>query len=213
MGVQGAGKIIEFFRINKDEEIKKKLARRKKREKEKRQKLKESVTVDDVDMDLDEKELEIRASDAFTSFQIIRTDGKIRSFDFSLSEDTFKTGYAQVLVSLTNNMLALYKISLPSKKVLEPQLLYTVEIHGHRNDIRTLALSLDDELLCSASKSIILYIVLFYILLKNIYILVIFIFKILLKFGMFELQHVSELWNVDLHFVVLSYQEIDMSVL
>ncbi|CAJ0919354.1 3716_t:CDS:10 [Entrophospora sp. SA101] len=152
LGVQGAGKIIEFFRINKDEEIKKKLARRKKREKEKRQKLKESVTVDDVDMDLDEKGLEIRASDAFTSFQIIRTDGKIRSFDFSLSEDTFKTGYAQVLVSLTNNMLALYKISLPSKKGLEPQLLYTVEIHGHRNDIRTLALSLDDELLCSASK-------------------------------------------------------------
>ncbi|CAG8820296.1 16543_t:CDS:2, partial [Gigaspora rosea] len=133
--------------------IKKKLIRRKKRQKEKKQK------VENSNMDIDSDLVEINASDMITSYRMVRTSAKIRSFDFLTKEDISKSGTIEILVSLTNNILELYTMGLPVKKkekfleTADPSKLYSVDLPGHRNDIRTLALSSDDELLCSASKS------------------------------------------------------------
>ncbi|CAG8625852.1 1091_t:CDS:10, partial [Cetraspora pellucida] len=153
LGVQGPEKYLEIFRIYSYEEIKKKLVRRKKRQKEKKQK------VDDSNMDIDNDLMEVSASDMITPYRMVRAGAKIRSFDFSTKNDSAKSGSIEILVSLTNNTLELYTMGLPMKKkekfqeTAEPSRLYSVDLPGHRSDIRTLALSSDDELLCSASKS------------------------------------------------------------
>ncbi|CAG8547930.1 5569_t:CDS:10, partial [Racocetra fulgida] len=153
LGVQGPEKYVEIYRIYSYEEIKKKLIRRKKRQKEKKQK------VDDSNMDIDSDLVEISASDMITPYRMVRTSSKIRSFDFSTKDDITKSGSIEILVSLTNNTLELYTMGLPMKKkekfleTAEPSKLYSVDLPGHRSDIRTLALSSDNELLCSASRS------------------------------------------------------------
>jgi hypothetical protein len=61
-----------------------------------------------------------------------------------------------MLVSLTNNSIEVYAFDEPrritSSKMPESRQLYAVDQHGHRNDVRTLALSPEGELLASASK-------------------------------------------------------------
>ncbi|CAG8819290.1 28547_t:CDS:2, partial [Racocetra persica] len=153
LGAQGPEKYVEIYRIYSYEEIKKKLIRRKKRQKEKKQK------ADDSNMDIDSDLVEISASDMITPYRMVRTASKIRSFDFSAKDDITKSGSIEILVSLTNNTLELYTMGLPMKKkekfleTAEPSKLYSVDLPGHRSDIRTLALSSDNELLCSASRS------------------------------------------------------------
>lgn len=46
-------------------------------------------------------------------------------------------------------MLEVYTVNLSD---IIPSKLYSIDLLGHRNDIRTLSLSSDDNLLCSASK-------------------------------------------------------------
>ncbi|CAG8835784.1 23372_t:CDS:2, partial [Racocetra persica] len=121
--------------------------------KEKKQK------VDDSNMDVDSDLVEISASDMITPYRMVRTASKIRSFDFSTKDDITKSGSIEILVSLTNNTLELYAMGLPMKKkekfleTAEPSKLYSVDLPGHRSDIRTLALNSDNKLLCSASRS------------------------------------------------------------
>ncbi|CAG8542010.1 7989_t:CDS:10 [Funneliformis mosseae] len=155
LGVQGPEKSVEIYRIRTHEEIKKKLTRRKKRQKEKQQKA-ESKNQDENDaMEVDGEDRPLRAEDLITPYQVIRTGGKIRSFDFSAIDDNRKVSSIQILTSLTNNTLETYALDLPkklNKDVTVLSKLYTVDLPGHRSDIRTLALSSDDNLLCSASK-------------------------------------------------------------
>ncbi|CAG8442083.1 2687_t:CDS:10 [Ambispora gerdemannii] len=157
LGVQGSDKFIEIFRLRTHEEIKKKQHRRRKREQGK--KLKElnkkkeegnSEIVTPLESDVRD---EIHASDEITLHEIIRTTAKVRSFDFAFMEDIAKTEVIQLLTSLKNNMLEVYNCYLPSKKEEKhPHTkLFSIDIHGHRSEIRTLALSSNDELLCSAS--------------------------------------------------------------
>ncbi|GBC04191.1 hypothetical protein RclHR1_05560011 [Rhizophagus clarus] len=149
LGVQGPGKSVEIFRIRTHEEIKKKLTRRKKRQKEKQHRVQDENDF----MEINVEEKQIHAEDLITPYQIIRTDGKVRSFDFSMIED--KNGSIRVLTSLTNNMLEVYTVNLSDKKIKDvviPSKLYSIDLLGHRSDIRTLSLSSDDNLLCSASK-------------------------------------------------------------
>src|SRR6266542_6915041 len=92
LGVQGPEKSVEIYRIRTHDEIKKKLTRRKKRQKEKQHK-NESKSQDENDStEVDVEEQPIRAEDLITPYQIIRTGGKVRSFDFSMIEDNYKTG-------------------------------------------------------------------------------------------------------------------------
>ena len=51
-------------------------------------------------MEIDGEEHPIRAEDLITPYQIIRTGGKIRSFDFSAIEDNNKASSIQVKLFL-----------------------------------------------------------------------------------------------------------------
>jgi WD40 repeat protein len=61
---------------------------------------------------------------------------------------------SQVLAALANNSLEVYHLPPPaSSKALavEPSKLLTLDLPGHRSDVRTLAVSSDDQLIASAS--------------------------------------------------------------
>ncbi|CAG8657148.1 2775_t:CDS:2, partial [Scutellospora calospora] len=111
------------------------MTRRKKRQKEK----KKQKAREDSNMDIDDDLTEINASDMLTPIIC-------HNSHYPLLMNLL------VLMSLTNNTLELYTIGLPVKKkdkLLENTIsskLYSVDLPGHRNDVRTLALSFDDEL-------------------------------------------------------------------
>ena len=60
------------------------------------------------------------------------------------------------MVSLNDNVIEVYNAPLPADKkadpALEPSRQASIDMHGHRSDIRSVALSSDDEVLASASN-------------------------------------------------------------
>lgn len=91
MAVQSHDRSVEIFRVRTDEELKKKLARRKKRAKEKQTKDK----LQDVQLDEDNDENadnSIELVDRFIPYLVVRASGKIRSFDFATVENDNKRG-------------------------------------------------------------------------------------------------------------------------
>ncbi|KAH7916206.1 WD-repeat-containing protein [Hygrophoropsis aurantiaca] len=157
VAVQSHDRSIEIIRIRTEEEIKKKQARRKKRAKEKLEKdhnggkLKTTAKATEENADADE---EINLIDLFTPYLIVRATGKIRSFDFALKETGLKSG-VHLLVALATNALEVYSIPHPKKSkedTPEATRTFSVDIPGHRTDVRTLCLSSDDQLLASASN-------------------------------------------------------------
>ena len=66
--------------------------------------------------------------------------------------------FSQLFLALSNNALEVYKIPSPqaTKKeknaIPEASRLYSVDLPGHRTDIRTVSISADDQILASASS-------------------------------------------------------------
>ena len=90
LAVQGADKFIEIFYLRAADEIKRKIARRRKREKAKQTKTGEVADPDE--------EVTITASDEISHYQTLITTAKVRSFDFSPADDAMKTGIVHVRV-------------------------------------------------------------------------------------------------------------------
>ncbi|KAG1082432.1 hypothetical protein G6F42_022579 [Rhizopus arrhizus] len=143
VGVQANDKSVELYKLRDHESIRKKIQRRKKRAREKGK---------------DEAEIsnEIEAEDEFTSECLVRTPAKVRSFDFAPVADVEKAGEIQIVASLSNNTIEAYTVPITHEKKEEAEAsrLYSIDVPGHRSDIRTLALSSDDELLASASSNL-----------------------------------------------------------
>ncbi|KAH8118406.1 WD-repeat-containing protein [Phellopilus nigrolimitatus] len=161
LAVQSHDKTIDVFRIRTEEEIRKKQARRRKREREKAKakgddksskgKGKETAEADD-DMAFDNEQIGL--TDLFTPYLVVRASGKIRSFSFSDEEIDMKGG-THLLAALATNTLEVYNIPAPTKskeELPEASRLYSLDLPGHRTDVRTLCLSSDDQLLASASN-------------------------------------------------------------
>ncbi|KAF8895924.1 WD-repeat-containing protein [Mucidula mucida] len=147
IAIQSHDRSVEVFRIRTEEEVLKKQARRKKRAKEKKDKTGKEAT-------LDEDDSEVKLVDLFTPHVVIRANAKIRSFDFGV-DSTSARGGVQILMGLASNALEVYNIPAPSKsKNAQPEAtrLFSVDLPGHRTDIRSLSLSSDDQLLASASN-------------------------------------------------------------
>ena len=149
---------MEVFRIRTEEEIKKKQARRRKRAKEKEQEKKEKGKKkgDDADtqMDVEAEEKGVELVDLFQPYLIVRASGKVRSFDSGGGENGGKDN-TQLFVALSNNALEVYNIPPPTKSkdaTPEATRVFSVDLPGHRTDVRTLCLSSDDALLASASN-------------------------------------------------------------
>ncbi|KAF9055211.1 WD40 repeat-like protein [Hymenopellis radicata] len=147
VAIQSHDRSVEVFRIRTEEEVLKKQARRKKRAKEKKDKAGKEAPVDEEDS-------EVKLVDLFTPHVVIRANAKIRSFDFAVDSTSAKGG-VQILMGLASNALEVYNIPAPSKsKNAQPEAsrLFSVDLPGHRTDIRSLSLSSDDQLLASASN-------------------------------------------------------------
>lgn len=94
LAVQSHDRSVEIFRVRTEEEIRKKQARRKKRAREKK---KEKGQKDpDTGDEENEEEREVELVELFTPYLIVRSSGKIRSFDFGGDVAADAKGNAQV---------------------------------------------------------------------------------------------------------------------
>ncbi|KAG0087088.1 hypothetical protein BGZ92_007602 [Podila epicladia] len=157
LGCQASDKTIELFRIRTHEEIKKKMSRRRKRQREKQQALLKKGDLEGAAAEEPVDEA-IQATDEITPWHIVRAAAKVRSFAFAPVKDVEKVGHINLVASLNNNTVEVWSAPIPSAAKAdevadEPSKTHTLELAGHRSDIRTVALSSDDELLCSASNN------------------------------------------------------------
>ena len=158
LAVQSHDRSVEIFRIRTEEEVRKKQARRKKRAKEKKQQAKTQGKV--VDDQAEEEpaaddDQEVALPDLFSPYLVIRANGKIRSFDFADEEHANNKGNTQIFLALATNALDVFNIPPPTKSKEDPPeatRVLSVDLPGHRSDVRTLCLSSDDMLLASASN-------------------------------------------------------------
>ena len=157
IAIHGSEKAVELWRIRSDPEIQRNLSRKRKR---KREKAVEAMDEDKENEPLegqDEKELDISSAlitEVFVPYLIVRTGGKVRSIDWAGG----KSGKSMSLLAATsNNQVEVYNVSVADKKKPkgdEPpdyNRNFSVDMPGHRSDIRCLALSTDDRMLASAS--------------------------------------------------------------
>ena len=135
--------------------------RRKRREREKNKK-KGSAPVEDEESGAEGEEgAEVKWEERVAVWTVVRTNAKIKSFD--LAEEYSQKSGVQMLVQLSNNSLETYSIPLPTPSARkasklpdgttpQPTKTHALELQGHRQDIRALSLSSDDQLIASASS-------------------------------------------------------------
>ncbi|KAI9931525.1 hypothetical protein ASPWEDRAFT_151247 [Aspergillus wentii DTO 134E9] len=153
VGFHGSEKSVEIWRIRSETEVQKSLARKRRRRKEKdAQRAEKEGAVAEVDNDKPEDVSSAPVTEVFVSHVIVRTGGKVRSFDWIRTKSS---GNIQLIAATTNNQLEAYSVVTAGKKDEEDSD-YTrslaVDIPGHRTDIRSIALSSDDRMLASASN-------------------------------------------------------------
>ena len=161
LAVQSHDRSVEIFRIRTEEEVRKKQARRKKRAKEKKQQAKAQGKLKDdgeeEEEEADKGEEPIALPDLFTPYLVVRASGKVRSFDFADEENARNKANTQLFVALSTNALEVYNIPPPTKSKDSPPeatRALSVDLPGHRSDVRALCLSSDDVLLASASNGV-----------------------------------------------------------
>ncbi|KAK3148354.1 hypothetical protein QOZ80_3BG0293970 [Eleusine coracana subsp. coracana] len=148
---QVAGKTADIYRVLDETEATRKAKRRTNRKKEKA--LAKSMAAEGNGTVIDPlpaKDLQnpaVIATDVFKLLQVLRASKKICSIAFSPSNPP-KGCLAALSLSLNNNMLETY--SVDSEKVSK---MYSIEMHGHRSDVRSVSLNLEDNLLMSTSHN------------------------------------------------------------
>jgi U3 small nucleolar RNA-associated protein 12 len=156
--VHGSEKALEVWRIRSEEEVKKSLARKRRRRREKLGTTSGAMEVDGSNPEQDKSDdiSSAEIGDFFVPHVIVRTGGKIRSFDWV---HTRGSKSIQALVATTNNLLEVYSVLTKEKatkskneEVTDYSRTLSVELPGHRADIRSLSLSSDDRMLASASN-------------------------------------------------------------
>lgn len=142
--IQNADRTIEIFRVRSDDEIKRGIAKRTKRLKDK------GLDEDEILQSLQESEVSM----LITSFTTLRTIAKIKSCTWTTNAKKL-----DLLISLTNNSAEFHNIPLPEQpKKAQATDLYSVKQHsldllGHRFDIRAMDISPEDNrLLATASN-------------------------------------------------------------
>ncbi|KAG8695193.1 hypothetical protein FRC08_007977, partial [Ceratobasidium sp. 394] len=159
LAIQSHDRSVEIFRVRTEAEALKKQARRKKRAKEKASKAAAKGKDTDVamaDAQEDEEPNVVTQEDLFTPYLIIRASGKIRSFCFPEDMPTSETKGAPIMTALASNALEVYSIPPPTKSKEQPEATrtFSLDLQGHRTDIRAVALSSDDQLIASASNGL-----------------------------------------------------------
>ena len=148
VGFHGSEKAVEIWRIRSETEVQKSLARKRRRRKEKGQ---------ETNAEDDSKPEDVSTApitEVFVSHVIVRTGGKVRSFDWVRTKSS---GSIQLIAATANNQLEVYSVATANKKNKDEEdsdynRSLAVDIPGHRTDIRSIALSSDDRMLASASN-------------------------------------------------------------
>ncbi|KAI1627591.1 Ca2+/calmodulin-dependent protein kinase [Exophiala viscosa] len=154
IAVHGSDKTVELLRIRSENEVRRTLVRKRKRRQEKAETAADADSgVDVADHKEDTTDISTAsAADFFVPYILVRTGGKVRSIDWA-GHNRGKP--VQILVATSNNQLELFDITASdSKKTAEaPDYSRTlsVDMPGHRSDIRCVALSSDDRMLATAS--------------------------------------------------------------
>ncbi|KAI9189314.1 beta transducin [Blastocladiella emersonii ATCC 22665] len=149
---------IQVLRVLSPEEAKSKLTRRRKRLQDRAAKARAEGKEPTAE-ELGEPVLAI--GDLISPLFVALADAKVRSVDVCPSLPAPRNTPAKAdaatsppiftfLASLANNSINAYAVTKD-----EVQVLSTVDMHGHRGDIRALALSQDDELLASAGTNLV----------------------------------------------------------
>lgn len=164
LAAQSSGKIVEMFAIRDYSEVKKKMKRRLKRS---RDKLSKSSTEDGFyDNPTAETQVEsIQLSDILESFTVLRCLHPVRGFDFCPTNQTVSAGRDAgndtAMVSLIRNILEVYSIPSPISRISEndtdhadrqPVKTSLIDLHGHRSDVRCVALSGDGRTVATCSS-------------------------------------------------------------
>ena len=157
IAIHGSEKAIELWRIRSDPEIQKSLSRKRKRKREKAAEAMDEDKENGPGDDHDEKAIDTSSTliaEVFVPYLVVRTGGKVRSIDWARG----KSGRSVSLLAATsNNQVEVYNVSVIDNKKHkgdEPpdyNRNFSVDMPGHRSDIRCLALSSDDRMLASAS--------------------------------------------------------------
>ncbi|ODH53661.1 hypothetical protein GX48_00079 [Paracoccidioides brasiliensis] len=153
IAVHGAEKSIEIWRIRTEAEVQKSLVRKRKRRREKAgEQGGENELENGADVDKSDPISSAPISEVFVSHTIVRTGGKIRSVDWMGGKGL------KLLAATTNNQLEVYRVTAAEKRKTkdsdetEYSRTFSVDMPGHRTDVRSLALSSDDRMLSSASN-------------------------------------------------------------
>ncbi|KAI3880040.1 hypothetical protein MKX03_003861 [Papaver bracteatum] len=149
LACQAAGKMVEIFRVLDEAEAKRKAKRRVHRKKEKKGKSATESAENGKTVSLPGEEcaaLVITVTDVFKLLQTLRTSKKICSISFSPVKP--KSGLATLALSLNNNLLEVHSIEIETTTKT-----YSVELPGHRSDVRSVILSSDNTLLMSTSHN------------------------------------------------------------
>ncbi|KAG0623863.1 hypothetical protein M758_3G207300 [Ceratodon purpureus] len=155
LGCQSAGKTLELYRVRDESEALKKAKRRKKRIREKAAKSGKGEPADgqapagehEHDEDMPDITESISASDEFQLLQTIRLKQKISSFSFCPAEPK-KGTLGSIGLALHNNSLEVHELQEESTSRV-----HSIEISGHRSDVRVAALSTDSTTLMTASHN------------------------------------------------------------
>ncbi|OAJ41906.1 hypothetical protein, variant [Batrachochytrium dendrobatidis JEL423] len=154
IGVHGTDRLVEIFKVRSDADVSKIVERRKR----KNRKDPNFTSTEDNSTNT----IEATMADRYAKVATIRCTAKVTSFDFA---PTLIVGAAiksemplKLVCSLSNNSIEAYDLSGmtgTTKKESVPRLVSTVDLAGHRSDIRSLALSSDDDLIATGSNDLI----------------------------------------------------------
>lgn len=128
LAVHNNDKSIEFFKLLDSEEKIRRLARQKKRNREKNK----------------EEPTQLSIEDNFKAVATIRSHTKISSFDFSPLDSKL------IALGLSDNSLELMNLKEDSIEKV-----HSIDFYGHRSEIRTSAISFNEEMLLTASKELV----------------------------------------------------------
>ncbi|QLG74500.1 hypothetical protein HG535_0G03830 [Zygotorulaspora mrakii] len=138
--IQNADKTIEVFRIRKKEEIAKAMKKREKRLKEKGM----------TDEEIQENIKSSYVSTVMHSFQVIRSTFKIKGSSWAHATSS----KLEIAVTTSSNTVEYYSIPYEKREPRHPvpNRIYSIDLNGHRTDIRAIDISRDNTLLATASN-------------------------------------------------------------
>lgn len=151
LACQVAGKIVELFRVLDEAESKRKAKKRIHRKREKkldRGKVDstENGIANHADGEEESKNPVVTVTDVFKLLQTVRASKKISSMSFCPISP--KSSLATLALSLNNNLLEIYSIEGDSTTRS-----LSIDLQGHRSDVRSVTLSSDNTLLMATSHN------------------------------------------------------------